>query len=234
MFIVGLTGGIATGKSTVCSVFREHGIPVIDADVAARTVVEPGKKAWHKIKKEFGDDVFQSDGQIDRVKLGDLIFKDIEKRRKLNAITHPEIYREMGWQAFKYFLRGYSFIVMDLPLLFESGKLVKYMHKIIVVTCEEDLQLQRLMERSGVSEAKAKERIAAQMPQEKKVEMAHFVIDNSSTEQDMREQTIKIINVLKSLKFHWQIRLIIGFCCTILVAGSYWLKSRFFKSLITV
>lgn len=98
------------------------------------TVVEPGKPAWYKIKKEFGDDVFQSDGNLDRIKLGDHIFNDIEKRKKLNAITHPDIYKEIIWQAFKYFFQGHSFIVMDLPLLFETGKMLGYLYKIIVVT----------------------------------------------------------------------------------------------------
>lgn len=134
MFIVGLTGGIATGKSTVCDVFREHGIPVIDADVAARKVVEPGRKAWHLIKKEFGDAVFHKDGQLNREILGEIIFDSVEKRRKLNEITHPEIYSEMFWAAVKCFFQGHQFIVMDLPLLFESGSMLDYLYKIIVVT----------------------------------------------------------------------------------------------------
>lgn len=96
--------------------------------------MEPGKPAWHKIQKEFGPEVFQSTGELDRAKLGDLIFNDVEKRKKLNAATHPHIYREMCWDAFKYFLQGHPFIVMDLPLLFETGSMLNYLHKIIVVT----------------------------------------------------------------------------------------------------
>lgn len=97
-------------------------------------VVEPGKPAWHKIQKEFGPDVFLDTKQLDRAKLGDLIFNDVEKRKKLNAITHPDIYKEIYWQTIKYFLQGYPFIVMDLPLLFETGHMLNYLHKIIVVT----------------------------------------------------------------------------------------------------
>lgn len=97
-------------------------------------VVEPGKPAWHKIRKEFGPEVFLENGELDRVKLGDLIFNDVEKRKKLNTITHPHIYREMGWQAFKCFLKGHPFIVMDLPLLFETGHMLGYLYKVIVVT----------------------------------------------------------------------------------------------------
>ncbi|XP_033210332.1 dephospho-CoA kinase domain-containing protein isoform X2 [Belonocnema kinseyi] len=210
MFIVGLTGGIATGKSTVAQIMREHGIPVIDADIVARKVVEPGKPAWHKIRKEFGPEVFLENGELDRGKLGDVIFNDVEKRKKLNGITHPHIYREMGWQAFRYFLKGYPFIVMDLPLLFETGHMLGYLHKVIVVTCEEDLQLQRLMERSGCTEAKAKLRIAAQMSLDKKSDMADFVIENSSSDRDTR------------------------FCCTVLLAGAYWLRNKSIKSLPAV
>lgn len=231
MFLVGLTGGIATGKSTVAAIFREFGIPVIDADKIAREVVKPGKPAWHKIRKEFGSDIFLDTDEIDRAKLGDLIYNDVEKRKKLNAITHPDIYREIYWQTFKYLLQGHQFIVMDLPLLFETGHMLNYLHKIIVVTCEEDLQLQRLMERTGFTEAKAQLRIAAQMSLEKKAEMANFVIENSGSERDTREQTIKVINVLKASRHHWKLRFLVGFCCTVLLAGVYWLKNRGLRSL---
>lgn len=97
-------------------------------------VVEPGKPAWRKIQEEFGPDVFLDTKHLDRVKLGDLIFNDVEKRKKLNAITHPDIYKEIYWQTIKYFLQGHPFIVMDLPLLFETGHMLNYLHKIIVVT----------------------------------------------------------------------------------------------------
>ncbi|XP_008547493.1 dephospho-CoA kinase [Microplitis demolitor] len=230
MFIVGLTGGIATGKSTVCQIFREHGIPVVDADIAARRVVEPGKPAWCKIRKEFGDQVFQNDGHLDRNKLGDLIFDDIEKRRTLNSITHPEIYKELWWETLKYLYEGYPFIVMDLPLLFESGKMFNYLYKIIVVSCEEEQQLERLMTRSGFEESKCRQRIASQMPLDKKIEQANFVIDNSGTPEETRNQTIKIINLLKSYKQHWRIRFTIGVCCAVLVGGIYWLTTRFFMT----
>lgn len=231
MFLVGLTGGIATGKSSVAAVFREFGVPVVDADQIARKVVEPGKPAWHKIRKEFGSEIFLDTNELDRSKLGDLIFKDVEKRKKLNAITHPDICKEIYWQTLKYLLQGHQFIVMDLPLLFETGHMLNYLHKIIVVTCEEDLQLQRLMERTGFTEAKAKLRIAAQMPLEKKMEMANFVIENSGSERDTRQQTIKIINVLKASRYHWKLRFLVGFCCTILLAGVYWIKNRSSRSL---
>ncbi|CAD6228437.1 GSCOCG00012040001-RA-CDS [Cotesia congregata] len=227
MFIVGLTGGIATGKSSVCEIFREHGIPVVDADVAARRVVEPGKTAWSKIRKQFGDEVFDDDGYLDRSKLGDLIFNDIEKRRKLNAITHPEIYKELWWETLDYFFQGYPYIVMDLPLLFETGKMQNYLYKIIVVTCEEDQQLERLMKRSDIDEEKSKQRITSQMPLDKKIEQANFVIDNSGSREETKKQTIKIINLLNSYKQHWRIRFTLGVFCVVLVGGIYCLATRF-------
>ncbi|KAF3426083.1 hypothetical protein E2986_01750 [Frieseomelitta varia] len=195
-----LTGGIATGKSSVAAIFLEFGIPVIDADQIARKVVEPGKPAWHKIRQEFGPEMFLDTNELDRTKLGDVVFNDVEKRKKLNAITHPEICREIYWQTLN----------------------------------EEDLQLQRLIERSGFTEAKAKIRIAAQMSLERKAEMANFVIENSGSQRDTREQTIRIINVLKASKYHWKLRFLVGFCCTVLLAGAYWLRSRSLRPLPTI
>lgn len=98
------------------------------------TVVEPGKPAWYKIQNEFGSEVFLETRYLDREKLGELIFNDVEKRRKLNAITHPDIYKKIYWQVFQYFIQGHPFIVLDLPLLFETGHMLDFLHKIIVVT----------------------------------------------------------------------------------------------------
>ena len=114
--------------------------------------------------------------------------QDEEQRQKLNRITHPEIYKEMIWEAIKCAAAGHQYIVMDLPLLFEAGVMVAYMHKIIVVTCEEDLQLQRLMEQRHLSERDSKLMIGAQMNMDKKAAMAQFVIENSGSLQDTQEQ----------------------------------------------
>ncbi|KAK7788302.1 hypothetical protein R5R35_010796 [Gryllus longicercus] len=230
MFIVGLTGGIATGKSTVSEVFREHGVPVIDADVLARKVVEPGRKAWRKIKIEFGEEVFHKDGTLNRQALGDIIFSDVEKRRKLNEITHPEIHKEMFWAALRCLFQGHQFIVMDLPLLFESGSMLEYLYKIIVVTCEEDLQLQRLMDRNSVSESRAKQRINAQMPLESKCEKAHFVVENSGTVEDTRQQVIKIISILRGYRAHWKLRVFAALCCTGIVSLLIWIGFRMYSN----
>lgn len=233
MFIVGLTGGLSTGKSTVSEMFREYGIPVIDADVIARKVVEPGKTAWKKIKKEFGDDVFYKSGELNREALGEIIFNSVDKRRKLNEITHPEIYKEMLWSSVKCFFQGHQFIILDLPLLFETGSMMDYLYKIIVVTCEEDLQLQRLMERSKMSEAQAKTRISIQMPLESKCDKANFVIENSGNLEDTRTQVARIVAQLKSSRQHWKLRIIAGLLCSGVISLLFWLGTRYFQNKVT-
>jgi len=211
MFLVGLTGGVATGKSTVSKMFLELGVPVIDADLMARKIVEPGRPAWKKIREEFGPGVFDPQtGEIDRAALRSIIFEDEEQRKRLNRITHPEIYKEMTWAAIKHALGGHQYVILDLPLLFETGAMVNYMHKIIVVTCEEDLQLQRLMEQRQLSERESKLMIAAQMSLEKKEAMAQFVIENSGALRDTTEQVMHIHEKLRTSRLHWKIRLLVG------------------------
>eukprot|EP00088_Acartia_fossae_P005394 TRINITY_DN1237_c0_g1_i1.p1 TRINITY_DN1237_c0_g1~~TRINITY_DN1237_c0_g1_i1.p1 ORF type:complete len:244 (-),score=69.36 TRINITY_DN1237_c0_g1_i1:177-908(-) len=211
MFLVGLTGGVATGKSTVSNMFRDLGVPVIDADAMARRIVEPGRKAWRAIKEEFGPCVFHENGELNRAALRTIIFEDEDQRQKLNRITHPEIYKEMIWEAIKCAVQGHQFILMDLPLLFEAGVMVPYMHKIIVVTCEEDLQLQRLMEQRHLSERESKLMIGAQMPLDQKAVRADFVIENSGSIEDTKHQVLRINRALSKSYFHWKIRLLVGF-----------------------
>lgn len=230
MFLVALTGGIATGKSTVSKVFRENGVPVIDADAIARLVVEPGKPAWHKIKAAFGDSVFHPDsGELNRDALGKLIFDSVEKRKILNEITHPVIHKIIYKEVVKFFFLGHSFIVLDLPLLFETGVMLNIMHKIITVTCEEDIQLTRLMDRNHLSEADAKKRIKQQMPLEQKCSQSHFVVENSGTPQDTEEQTMKILNILQDSNQHWKIRGVIFATAAILFSSIAWVLNYKYK-----
>ncbi|KFB52049.1 hypothetical protein ZHAS_00020233 [Anopheles sinensis] len=233
MFLVALTGGIASGKSTVTRIFRENGVPIIDADAIARKVVEPGRPAWHKIKATFGETVFDADsGELNREALGRLIFDDVEKRRLLNEITHPEIHRIIYKEVIKSFFLGYNFVVLDLPLLFETRVMLHYIHKIITVTCEEDIQVTRLMDRSHYTEAEAKKRIKSQMPLELKCEQSHFVIENSGTLRDTEEQTLKILSILQDSNQHWKIRGIIFATAALLVSSIAWIlnyKYRWFN-----
>ncbi|CAB3225107.1 unnamed protein product [Arctia plantaginis] len=209
MFIVGLTGGLATGKSTVLSIFRENGIAVIDADEIAKKVLEPGTKAWKELRDFFGDEVLLPDGKVNRMQLGEVVFNDVEKRRKLNAITHPRIQSAMMKLAISYFFTGHRYIVMEVPLLFETGKMLTFMHKIITVVCEEHQQLERLCKRNSFSEAVAKKRISCQMPLEDKVAKSHFVIDNSGDLAYTRQQTENIIRLLSRSKFTLYFRAIV-------------------------
>ncbi|GIY93879.1 dephospho-CoA kinase domain-containing protein [Caerostris extrusa] len=218
MFLVGLTGGIASGKSSVSTLLRNMGIEIIDADIIAREVVEPGKKAWRKIREEFGEAVFHPDGTLNRPALGQVVFSQPEKRRILNSITHPEVFKSMFFRAAKLFLCGHQFAVVDVPLLYESGKLYKYVHKTVVVVCEPAQQLERLMARDKVSESEALARINAQMPLAEKAKMADFVISNTGDRECTKEQVEALLTQLRALKTHWKYRFI--FLGSILVTVS--------------
>ncbi|XP_045127747.1 dephospho-CoA kinase-like [Portunus trituberculatus] len=218
MFLVGLTGGIASGKTTVSDMMREMGVPVVDADLIARQVVEPGKRAWSKIKAAFGDEVFHESGEVNRERLGQVVFADMEKRRIINKITHPEIYREIQWQVIHYLCKGEQFVVLDLPLLYESNKCTNYLFKTIVVTCEDELQLERLVSRNSYTEKEAIARIEAQMPLERKCKMADFVIENSGSKQSTRKQVEDIVKYLRSSRHHLYLRGVWGGGLVVVVA----------------
>ena len=130
--VVGLTGGIATGKSTVSSLLKAAHVPIVDADIIARQVVEPGTSSLAKIQATFGDEVLFPDGTLDRKKLGSIIFNDEVKRRQLNKIVHPAVKKAMLWQVLGYWIRGYKYCVMDVPLLIEGG-LWKWVGLVVVV-----------------------------------------------------------------------------------------------------
>ncbi|KAG0719984.1 Dephospho-CoA kinase domain-containing protein [Chionoecetes opilio] len=210
MFVVGVSGGIATGKSTVTAIMKEMGVPLVDADVIARQIVEPGRRAWTKIKTAFGEEVFLESGEINREALGKMVFSDAEKRKIINKITHPEIYREIQWQVLRQFLRGEQFVVLDLPLLFENEKFASYLYKTIVVACEDEIQLDRLMARNGYTQKEAIARIETQMPLEQKCKMASFVVENSGSQAATRVQVEGIVKYLRSSRQHLYLRAVWG------------------------
>lgn len=195
--IIGLTGGIATGKSTVSALLREKQIPVVDADLIAREVVEPGKTAYEEIVKFFGQEILHWDGQIDRKKLGEIVFSDEEKRQALNAIVHPQIRKEMIRQAMEAQEAGNKLIVMDIPLLFES-KLQYMVDRIVLVYVPADIQLARLIERDDIDEQQALKRIRAQWPIEAKKAEATYLIDNSGSREQTKAQVERLIAALFS------------------------------------
>ncbi|XP_054624948.1 dephospho-CoA kinase domain-containing protein [Dunckerocampus dactyliophorus] len=192
MYLVGLTGGIASGKSTVSSMLRDLGCPIIDADVVARKIVEPHTAAHSRIVFHFGHEVLLESGEIDRTKLGRLIFADEGKRKLLNSITHPEIHKEMIKQIVFYFLRGYRYVVLDVPLLFETRRLTKFLNHTVVVYCDPATQLARLMQRDGLTQEEAEQRLAAQMPLNEKRGLASHVIENSGTREDTHRQVLRL------------------------------------------
>lgn len=165
--VIGLTGGIASGKSTVANMLIEKGITVIDADIIAKQAVEKGMPAYRQIIDEFGEDILLSNGDIDRKKLGALVFTNEQKRLALNAIVHPAVRQEMLNRRDEAVANREAFVVLDIPLLFES-KLESLVDKIIVVSVTKDLQLERLMKRNQLTEEEAVSRIRSQMPLEEK------------------------------------------------------------------
>ncbi|HEY7203625.1 MAG TPA: dephospho-CoA kinase [Methylomirabilota bacterium] len=194
--LVGLTGGIATGKSTVTALLAGPSVRVVDADALAREVVEPGTPAHAQIVAEFGKDVLQPDGRLDRAKLGEIVFPDAAKRKRLEAITHPAIRRRFEQIMADLERAGFDgLLVWDAALLVESGG-TKNMDRVVIVTTDPATQLHRLMQRDGCSEEAARTRIASQMPLAIKARYGDYVIDNSGT----REQTeARVHEVYRSL-----------------------------------
>lgn len=195
MKVVGLTGGIATGKSTVSRMLMQRGIPVIDADAIAREVVRPGKTAWKKIKRVFGPEVISGDGEIDRAALGKIVFEDPRARIKLNRITHPFIYIETLKELARHLVRGDRVVVLDAALLFETA--TRWMvHSVIVVYTDPATQIKRLMDRNGYSPEEASQRIKAQIPLEDKCRRADYVIDNSGSLEETERQLENILSAI--------------------------------------
>jgi len=185
--VVGLTGGIACGKSTVAAQLAELGVPIVDADALAREVVAPGTSGLAAIVERFGSDVLLADGSLDRKKLGERVFSDPDARRALNAITHPRI-AAAGLEKLRALAdHPAPYRVYEAALLVENG-MAKAFAALVVVTVDEATQLARLMARDGSTEDEARARIASQLPLAKKVEVADHVIDNSGAPEDTRAQ----------------------------------------------
>lgn len=187
-----LTGGIASGKSTVSRMFHELGAIILDADVIARQVVEPGQPAWAEIREHFGSDVFSADGQLDRKKLGTYVFQNPAERRMLEAIIHPRVIAEINHQEQQiHHNDSLQIIVADVPLLIEAGMHTDY-ETVVVVYVPEDVQLRRLMQRDHLTEAVARQRIAAQMPLSEKLTYATHTINNAETPEQTRAQVVRV------------------------------------------
>lgn len=196
MLRVGLTGSIAVGKTFVCSVFRELGAHVLDADQVARDVVEPGTIGLERVVKAFGDTVLRPDGSLDRAKLGAIVFSDEEKRLKLNSIIHPLVFEAQDrWLKERETEDPHGIAIVDAALMIESGGYRRF-DRLIVVWCEPELQLKRLMSRDDLSESEARKRISSQMPQEEKKRYADLLIDTSGSREDTRRRTTEVFREL--------------------------------------
>lgn len=197
MLRVALTGGIATGKSYCLARFARKGVPTIDADLLARTVVARGEPAWAAIRERFGDGVLQSNGELDRVRLGSVVFKDAAARADLEAIVHPAVYR-----AIRAWFEGLPdqpphFAIADIPLLFETRREQDF-DRVLVTWCPEEMQVARLEARNGMSEEEARQRIAAQLPADEKRRRADHVIRTDGSFADTDAQIEAIIAALRA------------------------------------
>lgn len=193
--VVGLTGGIATGKSTVSSILSAKGIPIIDADDIAKRVVEPNQPAYQQIVKIFGHTILQADGQIDRKLLGNIVFSDSSKREQLNQAVHPYVKEMMLKQRDQYMVEQQPIIVLDIPLLFESH-LQDLVDLVVVVYTTPENQLNRLMKRNQLTKEEAQSRIEAQMPIDQKAGLADVLINNNDTLMSTKQQCEKLVHDL--------------------------------------
>ncbi len=198
MLRIGITGGIASGKSTVTGMLHDLGAVVLDADQAARAVVEPGQPAWEKIKEVFGPDYLKDDGTVDRSKLGSLVFGDEGARAQLENIVHPAVYNLLEDQAQKAQAMGQQIVFFDIPLLFETGY-DSMLDRTVTVFVDEKTQLERLMRRDNLPLADAMARIDSQMSLAKKAELADYVINNAGSLSETKGQVNQLWQTLQQL-----------------------------------
>jgi len=198
MILVGLTGGIATGKSTVADLFRQFGAAVIDADQLARDVVQPGKPAWREIVKCFGKRVLLPDRTIDRPALGSIVFRNRRKLRRLERIIHPRVAREQQRRARRIARRTPdAIIIYEVPLLFEAGVNTR-VDKIIVVTADRETQVARLKQRNGLTRRQALQRIKSQMPLAEKARRADIVLDGTKSKSFLSRVIRRLVHDLRA------------------------------------
>jgi len=197
MLKVGLTGGIATGKSHVTGLLRELGCAVMDADVVAHQVIEPGQPAYQEIVNEFGPEVLADSGAIDRARLGAIVFADSSRLKRLNAIVHPRVMEaQERWLAEVAARNPQAIAVVDAALLIEAGAYRRF-DKVVVVFCEPELQLERLVKRNRLTREAAVARMAAQMPTEEKLRYADYAINTSGGFEDTRRQVQELYHELR-------------------------------------
>ncbi len=197
MLRVGLTGGIACGKSTVASILRELGCAVIEADPLAHALIEPGQSAYADVRREFGPAVLEADGRVNRAKLGAIVFADPARLAKLNQITHPRVFAVLEVRFADLARAGTDFAVVEAALLVEADYRPK-LDRLVVAWCRREQQVERLLAR-GMAREQIEQRLAAQMPVDAKRDLADDVIDCSATLQHTRQQTRDLVQRLRAL-----------------------------------
>jgi dephospho-CoA kinase len=199
MLIVGLTGGVASGKTVVSQFLKEEGAYIIDADQIARELVQPHRPAWNELIKAFGKEILKEDGSIHRKKLADKVFADPKQRILLNQILHPRIKEEMDRRIKEVRRKDpEAIVVIDAPLLVERGEHDE-MDKLIVVTSAQTQQIERLKDRDGTNPEEALRMLSSQIPLEKKVELADFVVQNEGSLEETKKKAKEIFKELKKI-----------------------------------
>lgn len=191
--VIGLTGGIASGKSTISSIFKAVGWPVIDADLIARQIVMPGSKGLEQIVSRFGSQMLNSDGTLDRKKLGKTVFDDQKKLNDLDKIEHPLIQEAIDDQLAEFKKQNLPVVVLDVPLLFETG-MDEECDLTVLAVVDQATQLKRLMKRDQIAKADAIKKIDSQMSLKEKMQRADVIIDNNGTPEQTRSQVAELVD----------------------------------------
>ncbi|CCI85803.1 dephospho-CoA kinase [Lactobacillus pasteurii DSM 23907 = CRBIP 24.76] len=194
--VLGLTGGIATGKSTADEFFRKQNIPIIDADQISREILNIGKPAWEQVKQQFGLEFFNADQTVNRRKLGQYVFSHKSELEKLNQITHPLIHEEIVEQIQSAKQKNLPLIILDAPVLFETGG-EKDCDQVLVIALPEQEQLKRLMKRNNYDEKEAMDRIRSQMPLAQKIAKANYVVENTGTIIELEDKLAEVLRKIE-------------------------------------
>lgn len=190
MKVIGLTGGIGSGKTTVSQILKEQGIPVLDGDVIAREIVEPGQPAYYEIIEGLGETVLQPGGGLDRKKIGAIVFSDPQKLSLLNQITHREILRVIRDRLDELRKKGVLLVFLDAALLFDAG-FDRLTDEVWVVDVPESLQIERIRKRDHLSEEEVRKRIESQMERTLRREKGHYILDNSKGREELKDQVLQ-------------------------------------------